>query len=244
MFERANGLWNETNKLPAPSDVVGGFGTSVGLHDDVIAVGAEPLDGMGAVAMHVATSGDWAHVQTLRSLEGKSDFGVALAMDGGMLVVGEYSSNTAYVFGRIADSWVRQVRLTRSNGAGNDQFARFVALQGQTALVGAPRVEDTRGRLNTGAVFVFELDADMDGVLPDNCPMIANPDQADNDGDRIGDACDDVDNDAPSHNEGGCRTASGPTSGFFFGLGLLLVLTRVRSSGAASCRPDKRPRRT
>ncbi|MCA9546939.1 MAG: thrombospondin type 3 repeat-containing protein, partial [Myxococcales bacterium] len=45
---------------------------------------------------------------------------------------------------------------------------------------------------------LVEADADGDGVLDavDNCPLAANPDQADLDNDRLGDACDpDIDED-------------------------------------------------
>lgn len=41
--------------------------------------------------------------------------------------------------------------------------------------------------------FEFGTDSDCDGIIEpiDNCPAVANPDQADLDGDGIGDACDD-----------------------------------------------------
>jgi hypothetical protein len=48
--------------------------------------------------------------------------------------------------------------------------------------------------MTAGCPFV-QLDGDSDGVLDllDNCPTTANPDQADTDGDGIGDACEAAD---------------------------------------------------
>ena len=40
-----------------------------------------------------------------------------------------------------------------------------------------------------GCVY-YPNDPDNDGVCPDNCPNVANPDQADSDGDGVGNACD------------------------------------------------------
>ena len=47
-----------------------------------------------------------------------------------------------------------------------------------------------------GANFIYDNDADLIGLVQDNCPNQANSDQANIDGDAFGDACDaDIDND-------------------------------------------------
>jgi hypothetical protein len=68
-------------------------------------------------------------------------------------------------------------------------------VSGDTAVVGAAAWDDDGGT-DSGAAYVFDSSADKDGdgILnaSDNCPLAANLDQTDTDGDGYGDACDRV----------------------------------------------------
>ena len=61
--------------------------------------------------------------------------------------------------------------------------------------------------------FEDDEDDDDDGIpdTADNCPLVSNPDQADTDGDGLGDACDpDDDNDGIPDNEDNCPKVANP----------------------------------
>jgi hypothetical protein len=61
---------------------------------------------------------------------------------------------SAYVFVRSGATWSQQAKLTASDGAWGDRFARSVALSGDTALVGA--CWDTVGaNTNQGSAYLF-----------------------------------------------------------------------------------------
>ncbi len=62
-------------------------------------------------------------------------------------------SGAAYVFVQDAGTWSQQTKLVPGDGAENQQFGVSVALDGDTALVGA--LLDDEAGLNAGAAYVF-----------------------------------------------------------------------------------------
>jgi len=89
-------------------------------------------------------------------------FGSAVAIDGDTSIVGAFhwdtdalrlSSGAAYVFVRSGSRWVSQARLTASDPGRNAFFGFSVAIEGDTALVGAHGA--WTGGISAGAAYVF-----------------------------------------------------------------------------------------
>jgi FG-GAP repeat len=82
------------------------------------------------------------------------DFGWSVALDGSTAVVGAPFKNSdtgaAYVFVRSGTAWSQQAKLTASDATSGGQFGFSVALDGSTAVVGAPGKNS-----KTGAAYVF-----------------------------------------------------------------------------------------
>jgi hypothetical protein len=96
--------------------------------------------------------------------------------------------------------FIRRVQHSR----GNADAAAALAAEPTTPL----RISD-----HDGTVLFVMGDWDGDGVADDrdNCPAAANPDQADNDGDGEGDACDpDDDNDGFADGADNCQFVANP----------------------------------
>jgi hypothetical protein len=87
-------------------------------------------------------------------------FGGSVAISADTAVVGAPDASgpngnqgAAYVFARSGTAWYQQAMLTASDGAGFDYFGASVAIDGNTAVVGAPGASGPNG--DQGAAYVF-----------------------------------------------------------------------------------------
>ena len=174
------------------------FGRSVAVDGDTVVVGAYLEDGDAgnnaandAGAAYVFVRGDttWTQQAYLKAdSTGAGDrFGIAVALDGDTVVIGaplESSNATtvdgdagnndtlragaAYVFVREGTAWAQQAYLKADNAGAFDAFGSAVAVDGDTAVVGAAgessnatTVDGDTGNNNaskTGAAYVFVRD--------------------------------------------------------------------------------------
>ncbi len=87
-------------------------------------------------------------------------FGHSVALDGNTTVVGAFfdddngeASGSAYAFTRAGSIWAEPTKLTAGDAAAGDNFGYSVAVDGDTALVGA-RLKDDNGE-DSGAAYLF-----------------------------------------------------------------------------------------
>lgn len=178
LFARdATGTWLQTHKITAPLPQEGGlFGESVALAGDTLAVGAprERVNNVfqqGAVYVFQRNQGGadaWGLVKTLTETEIGSLglFGVDLAIEGDLLLVGAEGADADGVSGKGAaylydatQDWAQVKKLVDAAGRMSDGFGRSVDIDGDTIVVGSYRADETDIFENDGAAFVFERNA-------------------------------------------------------------------------------------
>ena len=88
----------------------------------------------------------WVEEQKLRALVGTIDdeFGASVAISGNVIIVGapgsapnSARSGSAYVYRWNGASWFEEQELIPSDGDSYDEFGNAVAIDGDTAIVGA-----------------------------------------------------------------------------------------------------------
>lgn len=157
------------SKLTAAAGQTGdAFGTSVSIDGDTAIVGA-PLDDTaagpdaGSASVFVRTGGTWSLQQEVTAPDGAAgdEFGSAVAVSGDTVIIGARGdtsgldgAGSAYVFLRTGTTWSLQQKLTASDAGRFDRLGYSVALEGDTAVVGA-FADNTSAGADAGSAYVF-----------------------------------------------------------------------------------------
>lgn len=145
------------------------FGIAVAVSGDTAVVGAPQEAGaaiplQGAAYVFTRVGGTWTEQAKLVPSDGSAAdrFGQAVAVSGDTVVVGSFwhdvgvnvDQGAAYVFTRSGGTWTEQAKLTASDGAATDQFARSVAVSGDAVVAGA-QSDDVDGKDGQGSAYLF-----------------------------------------------------------------------------------------
>ncbi|HEY8474383.1 MAG TPA: hypothetical protein VIL37_17345, partial [Natronosporangium sp.] len=170
----ASGTWTEQAKLTAPDGQPNDFfGDYVDLDGDTAVIGASGVDGespnfeQGAAYVSTRTGTSWSQPERLPATGGtrNDQFGHGVAIDGDTILVGvpfaevgeHFDQGAVDVFTRTGDGWQPAGRITAADGMGIDRFGFSVALQDDTAVIGAIGAE-YNGVNSPGATYVFTRD--------------------------------------------------------------------------------------
>lgn len=159
--------WRRWTTL-VPDGETGQFGRAVALDGNTAIVGAElgpdpARNHAGSAAVYTTNGATWTRRATLAGdSTGDVDlFGAAVAVADDTVLVGARAAESggrstggAFVFTRTGDAWSRTTRLGPQSKA-VDEFGRAVAIDGDTAVVGARRTPEN-GYSDAGVAFVYE----------------------------------------------------------------------------------------
>lgn len=172
VFIRSGATWTQQAKLVASDGAAfHNLGSAVSIDGNTLVAGAHQAEAngttfAGAAYVFVRSGSAWSEQAKLVADDaGFSDeFGISVALDGDRALVGSRSANVgaasdegaAYAFVRSGSAWTQEARLVATDGAAGDLFGAAVALDGDTALVGAPLSGALSGvDLDRGAIYAF-----------------------------------------------------------------------------------------
>lgn len=173
----ADGQLVQTATLqPADPEEVRAFGQAVALDGDTALVTASTKSETNP-ATYVFVRSDDGWVQQARiaadDINGSFVFGENLALDEDFAMIGDQGNDNdagdgagaVYVFSRDGTTWTQDAKLIGNDTEGvrdyqaGDGFGRSVALDADTALIGAPS-DDNEGGDRAGAAYVFTRGTD------------------------------------------------------------------------------------
>ena len=171
VFVRIGAAWSQQAKLTAgDAAAFDYFGYAVAVSGNTAVIGA-PYDDdggsdsdSGSTYVFVRSGTTWSQQAKLvasDAVAADDAFGYAVAVSGDTAVIGAYqdddtasNSGSAYVFVRSGTTWSQQAKLTASDAAASDYFGYSVAVDGNTAVIGASLDDDDGSTSGSAYVFV------------------------------------------------------------------------------------------
>ncbi|WP_437829815.1 FG-GAP repeat protein [Sorangium sp. So ce1153] len=149
VFGRAGEGWSEQALLGIPEVIVGGLSTmAVDVDGDTVVASDVCEDGDVAVGRAFAftrMAGVWSPRVELVPDDSPRGLGWSVALSGDTAIVGapqddpdgRYNAGSAYVFVREGGAWTQQAKLVPPDSSVNLAFGTSVAVEGDTAAIGA-----------------------------------------------------------------------------------------------------------
>lgn len=175
MFKKINGYWEPYYSLYSPTPQHDGwFGTQVAMRDNYIICGAPKEDVNGIIRQGRAYIFSWSDIggnpvaslqASLSQSSGAIDdfYGGSVDINTDYAIVGAptYGSTDAgkaYTYKRNGSSWTEMSPFFIPFIASGDNFGYAVAVNGQYAVVGAPKA-NINGQNDKGRVYIYKVNA-------------------------------------------------------------------------------------
>jgi len=182
VYTRSHRTWTLQQKLIASDSAPGDqFGWSLALQSNTLLIGARFDDdrgyNSGSVYVYIRNGDVWIEQQKLSASDGSvnDQYGHSIALAGNRAIIGaplddnhlshdpgfaqdsdySFDAGSAYVYRDNAGTWTFQQKLIANDGSPGDQFGWSVALQGDSALIGA-RFDDDKA-FNSGSAYLFNV---------------------------------------------------------------------------------------
>ena len=161
---RDSKTWVEEEKLLAgDGGAFDSFGLAVALDEDTAIIAAKGDGTLGTAYVFVRIGSTWSEQAKLVPADGSTGggYGHSVAIDGETVLVGRRDDDEAgsqagsvHVYIRSGTAWSEQAKLLARDAGAADLFGTSVALDGDTALIGACH-DDHHGASGAGSAYVF-----------------------------------------------------------------------------------------